>query len=462
MEILLYDTWERTARPFKPVHTDWVGLYCCGPTVYDYAHIGNLRTYLFEDVLRRTLEFNGYTVRHVVNITDVGHLLSDADDGEDKVERQSRRSGVSAWEIAQRFTDAFVADLERLNIRQPIVWCKATEHIADQIALIEALDRNGYTYATPDGIYFDTSKQSAYGFLARLDKDGLEAGARVSMGDKRHATDFALWKFSAAHEHRQMEWQSPWGRGFPGWHSECSAMSCKYLGPWFDIHCGGEDHIPVHHTNEIAQNEGCYGTRLANFWMHGYFLQVDQAKMSKSSGDFLRLQTLIDDGADPLAFRYLCLGAHYRGHLNFSTAALQGASAALERLREKFHGWPSGGVPNEALVERFLQEINHDLNTPNALALVWEIVKGRLPEADRKATIARFDEVLGLSLDQWRPEEAVVIPEAVRELVERRAQCRARRDWRESDALRDRIEALGYAIEDGAPGTRVRQIRTSG
>lgn len=457
MDIFLYDTWERALRQFKPIRDDrTVGLYCCGPTVYDYAHIGNLRTYLFEDVLRRTLEFNGYTVRHVVNITDVGHLLSDADEGEDKVERQSRRSGVSAREIAERFTRAFIEDIERLNIEPPTILCKATEHIPEQIAFIEHLVLNGFTYTTADGVYFDTSKQDDYGYLTRLDKEGLNAGARVSMGEKRHPTDFALWKFSPAGERRQMEWESPWGKGFPGWHIECSAMSSKYLGAWFDIHCGGEDHIPVHHTNEIAQNKACHGTRLANFWMHGYFLQLDQAKMSKSSGDFLRLQRLIDEGVDPLAYRYLCLGAHYRGHLNFSWSSLEAASAALERLRERFFGWPAAGEVDAHYRERFAYEINHDLNTPNALALVWELAKSDRPDADKKATLAAFDQVLGLRLAQWRPKNDV-IPDEVMVLAQQRAQCRARKEWQASDALREQIEGMGYVIADSPTGQQIKR-----
>jgi cysteinyl-tRNA synthetase len=296
MSLALYDTWSRAMRPFAPIQPGHVGLYCCGPTVYDHAHIGNLRTYVFEDVLRRVLALNGYTVRHVVNITDVGHLVSDADEGEDKMEKGSRRTGDSAWAIAERYTAAFMADWHALNLLEPSVWCRATDHIAEQIAFIDTLQRKGYVYQTADGLYFDTSKQNDYGYLARLDHAGLQAGKRVAVGEKRHATDFALWKFSPSDSTRQMEWDSPWGRGFPGWHIECSAMSAKYLSPWFDIHCGGEDHIAVHHSNEIAQTQACHGTRLANFWMHGHFLILDLAKMSKSAGDFVRLQTLIDRG----------------------------------------------------------------------------------------------------------------------------------------------------------------------
>ena len=264
-----------------------VGLYTCGPTVYDYAHIGNMRTYIFEDILRRTLELDGFTVRHVMNITDVGHLTSDADTGEDKMEKGSRKAGKTAWEIAEEYTQAFKQDMQALNLVEPTIWCRATDHIQEQIDLIRCIEAKGFTYQTSDGIYFDTSRLSDYGALSRLNIDGLQAGSRIDVGEKRLPTDFALWKFSPAGQKRQMEWESPWGVGFPGWHIECTAMSAKYLGTFFDIHCGGEDHIPVHHTNEIAQSQACYGTNLANFWMHGYFLQLEAEKMSKSTGKFL-------------------------------------------------------------------------------------------------------------------------------------------------------------------------------
>ncbi len=321
-----------------------VGLYTCGPTVYDYQHIGNYRTFLFEDVLKRVLEWNGYRVRHVMNVTDVGHLTSDADTGEDKMETGARRTGKSAWEIAKLYTDDFLADMKRLNLEDPTVLCRATDHIREQIDFIADIEKKGFTYRTSDGIYFDTAKQPGYGHLARLDVKGLEAGKRVDLGEKRSATDFALWKFSPAGEKRQMEWDSPWGKGFPGWHIECSAMAQKYLGDYFDIHCGGEDHIPVHHTNEIAQTEARVGTRLANFWMHGYFLLSNDAKMAKSAGEFLRVQYLVDRGYDPLAYRYLCLTAHYRGQLNFTWDALDSATIALDRMRNGVHALRDAGT----------------------------------------------------------------------------------------------------------------------
>ncbi len=455
MPLRLYDTYSRRLRDFQPLHPPVVGLYTCGPTVYDYAHIGNLRTYVFEDILRRVLQFNGYQVKHVTNITDVGHLTSDANVGEDKMEQGSRRTGKSAWEIADLYTQAFKADLRRLNILEPTIWCRATEHIEEQIALVRCIEAKGFTYPTSDGIYFDTSRLPDYGYLARLDIRGLQAGARVDMAHKRNPTDFALWKFSPPAEKRQMEWDSPWGVGFPGWHIECSAMSAKYLGTFFDIHCGGEDHIPVHHTNEIAQTQACYGTKLANFWLHGYFLQLDAAKMAKSAGDFLRLQTLLDRAYDPLAYRYFCLNAHYRSRLNFTWEGLDGAARALDRLRAISHEWDTAGTPDEAYGARFLEHVNDDLNTPRALALTWELVKSDLPASIKKATLCEFDRVLGLRLAEWEPPQ-VVVPDEILALVEQRGRARAEKRWEEADALRDQISAAGYEVEDTPHGPRIR------
>jgi cysteinyl-tRNA synthetase len=426
-------------------------LYCCGPTVYDYAHIGNLRTYVFEDLLRRTLSFNHYRVQHVVNITDVGHLVSDADEGEDKMEKGSRRSGKSAWEIAAFYSAAFMADCRALNLLEPETWCRATEYLPEQIAFIQALEEKGYVYRTGDGIYFDTSRQSNYGYLARLDRDALLAGVRVAVGEKRSPTDFALWKFSPADARRQMEWDSPWGRGFPGWHIECSAMSAAHLGSWFDIHCGGEDHIAVHHSNEIAQTQACHGTRLANFWMHGYFLQAGSEKMSKSGGDFLRLRSLAERGIDPLAYRYLCLTAHYRSQLEFSWDGLQAAATALQRLREAYHRWPDGTQPDPVFLERFRDAINSDLNSSRALTIVWELVRCEADAAMRKATLHAMDQVLGLDLDNWRPASHE-IPAAVQALAGRRQAAREARQWQEADRLRQEIKVQGFLVEDGVSG----------
>ncbi len=336
--------------------------------------------------------------------------------------------------------------------------CRATDHIPEQIAFIEDLARNGYTYQTSDGVYFDTSRQPDYGHLARLDVHGLDAGRRIDLGEKRSATDFALWKFSPAGERRQMEWDSPWGRGFPGWHIECSAMAQKYLGDYFDIHCGGEDHIPVHHTNEIAQTEARVGTRLANFWMHGYFLLLNDAKMAKSAGEFLRVQSLIERGYDPLVYRYLCLTAHYRAQMSFSWDAMDAAATALDRMRNGVHALAAatGGAPDPAYVERFTAEVNDDLNLPRALAVTWEVLRGDLPAPVKRATLLRFDEVLGLGLATWVPTQDVA-PPAIAALADARAAARRAKQWAEADRLRAELAAAGWEMEDQADGFRLKK-----
>ena len=452
MTLHLYDTYERQLRPFTPINAPFVGIYCCGPTVYNFQHIGNLRTYIFEDTLRRALEYSGYDVKHVVNITDVGHLTSDGDTGQDKMEASAQRQGKTAWELATLYTNIFKEDLNLLNVLEPNVWCRATDHIPEQIDAVRTIEERGYAYSTSDGVYFDTEKLNDYGYLARLDVDGLQAGARVELGEKRKITDFALWKFSPVDDKRQMEWQSPWGIGFPGWHIECSAMSTKYLGEYFDIHCGGEDHIPVHHTNEIAQAQACYNTRLANFWVHGAFLQLGGEKMSKSSGDFLRLQTLIDRGYDPLAYRFFCLGARYRAKLTFAWESLDAAATALDRLRTTAHAWGEPTVEDESFITRFRERVEDDLNMPRVLALVWELVGSNLEEGVKKATLLHFDQVLGLQLDQWQPEAEEDVPAEICSLAEQRQLARAEKDWAKADEMRDRITAAGYEITDTPEG----------
>lgn len=456
VKVTFYDTYSRSIREFEPIEPGRAGVYCCGPTVYDYAHIGNLRTYIFEDVLRRTLVAAGYAVRHVMNITDVGHLTSDADTGEDKMEKGAARTGLTAWEIAERYTEAFRSDLAALNILEPDVWCRATDHIAEQIADIQAIEARGFTYTTSDGVYFDTSKLDDYGHLARLDVAGLNAGSRVDLGEKRNATDFALWKFSPPDQKRQMEWDSPWGRGFPGWHIECSAMSVKYLGDLFDIHCGGKDHIPVHHSNEIAQCEVAHGTRLANYWLHGYFLETDREKMSKSSGEFLRLQSLRDRDIDPLAYRYLCLTAHYRSDLKFTWESLDSAAVALGRLRQAAAQGGDGGAVDGGWFQRFRDEMCSDLNTPKALAVLWGAVKADLSAADRRATLLAMDDLLGLDLANWQPD-AEEIPDAVKGLLAEREAARADRNWARADEIRDVVQDMGFDIEDGPHGSTAKR-----
>jgi cysteinyl-tRNA synthetase len=364
---------------------------------------------------------------------------------------------MTAWELAEFYTNAFQEDLEKLNILAPSIWCKATDHIPEQIEFVMDLEQKGYTYATSDGIYFDSRKLKSYGHLARLDVEGLQAGARVKLGERRFVTDFALWKFSPPEEQRQMEWDSPWGRGFPGWHIECSAMSAKYLGDYFDIHCGGEDHIPIHHTNEIAQTEASKGTRLANFWMHGYFLQMDKAKMSKSTGDFLTLDVIAEKGFSPLVYRYFCLTAHYRSQMSFSLESLDAAKTALTRLYETAFAWGEPGTADEGTVTRYFDCLNDDLNMPRALAVIWELVRSNLPNDVKKATLLRCDEILGLDIANWTMDQ-VNVPDEVEELVKAREAARASKDWVRSDELRDAVNKLGYAIEDTSGGAKISTL----
>jgi cysteinyl-tRNA synthetase len=458
----LFNTLGRLQEEFRPLHPPKVGLYTCGPTVYQRAHLGNLRTFIFEDALRRTLEVNGYKVRHVMNITDVGHLTSDADEGEDKVELSAREQRKSAWEIAQFYTEAFLQDLERLNILRPHLTPKATEHIPEQIELIKRLEAKGFTYRTSDGIYFDVSKFPGYGKLSGQRPDERVAGARVKVNpEKRHPADFALWKFTPPGIKRQMEWESPWGVGFPGWHIECSAMSTKYLGQPFDIHCGGVDHIPIHHENEIAQSEAAFGIEMARFWLHGEFMTVDGRRMGKSEGNAYVVDDLIARGFDPLAFRYLCLNTHYRVKLNFTWEALDGAHRALERLREHVRSYRAegelerGSILQEAK-EAFFEAINDDLNLPAALGVLWDLVRSEADPLDKLATLIDFDRVLGLKLAEVRPEVELDLPVQVRRLLEEREELRRQKRFQEADLLRAKIYELGYEIMDTPEGPKVR------
>jgi len=465
-------------------------------------------------VLKRVLAWNGYRVRHVMNITDVGHLTSDADTGEDKMEKGARRTGKTAWEIARLYTDAFLEDMKQLNIGDPTVLCRATDHIGEQIAFIADIEKNGFTYRTSDGVYFDTSKQPDYGHLARLDVHGQEAGRRVDIGEKKSPTDFALWKFSAPGEQRQMEWDSPWGRGFPGWHIECSAMAQKYLGDYFDIHCGGEDHIPVHHTNEIAQTEARVGTRLANFWLHGYFLLSNDAKMAKSAGEFLRVEALVLRGYDPLAFRYLCLTARYSRKLDYSDTSILAASTAFASLTARLRAlgpapadgpWaapavlragrtadrPAGtasgtrglalddeipepmltdragaptaplSVAGHELHERFVAAIDDDLDLPTAVATIHATLRADLPADERRWLVLDADSVLGLDLDRaWEPQPpARAVAPRTQALLDARVRARAAHDWSEADRIRDELRDLGVEPVDRPDGTSILRPR---
>lgn len=452
----LYNTLTRQKEEFTTIHEGKVGLYSCGPTVYWFAHIGNMRSFIFSDVLRRVLEYNGYEVKLVMNITDVGHLTGDVDEGEDKMLVAMRREGKSVHEIAAFYAGAFFQDLKRLNIKPAHIYPKATEHIAEQIEMIAQLEKNGFTYRTNDGIYFDTSKLENYGKLSGQKSEEKLAGARVEMGEKKQATDFALWKFSPENSTREMEWESPWGKGFPGWHIECSAMSMKYLDVPFDIHTGGVDHIAVHHENEIAQTQGSEGVLQANVWMHNEFLTVDNGKMSKSLGNLFTLQDLIDKGYEPLSFRYFVLGAHYRSKLNFSFEALDGAARALTKLRELTRTWEPPEIGCAELEEKFLQSLNDDLNTAQALAVVWELVDADVPTSAKAQSLIRMDQVLGLGLSHFIAHPVEISLEA-QALVTQREQAREKKEWNRSDELRLALERLGYVVEDTPEGPKVKK-----
>ena len=461
MKLYLYNTLTRQKEEFTPTRPGEVGLYTCGPTVYNFAHIGNLRTYIFEDVLKRVLAFNGFAVRHVMNITDVGHLTGDRDMGEDKMETGARRDGKTAWDIAEFYTQAFKQDLARLNILEPSIWCKATDSIPEQIDLIRILEEKGFTYKTGDGIYFDTARFPGYARLSSQNLDALQEGARVEKNpEKRNATDFALWKFSPAGARRQMEWDSPWGIGFPGWHIECSAMSMKFLGEQLDIHCGGIDHIDIHHTNEIAQSEAATGRKFFNFWMHGAFLNIQGGKkMAKSEENFLTLENaLIKRGIPPLAYRFAAFLTHYRKPMEYSDESIQAARNGLEHLCNQVRdvaksGEAPAGGSNPAFREKFLESINDDLNMPRVMAVIQEMLKSDISESEKHATILDFDRVLGLGLDQVdKPQD---LPAEVQKLLEARRRARASKDFKASDRLRDEIQALGYEVKDTREGMKV-------
>jgi cysteinyl-tRNA synthetase len=467
MDIQLFNTLGREKQVFKPIVSGKVGLYTCGLTVYNYAHIGNLRAYIFEDLLKRVLLYNGYEVKHVMNITDVGHLQSDADEGEDKMELGSAREGKTAWELSEYYTKEFQNDLKQLNIIPPDIWCKATDHIKEQIDLVKCLEQKGYTYITSDGVYFDTTRVPDYGKLAGLDIEGLKAGARIEMNEeKKNKTDFALWKFSPKGKKRQMEWDSPWGVGFPGWHIECSAMSMKYLGETFDIHCGGVDHVPVHHTNEIAQAESCTGHKFVNYWLHNEFLVFEAEKMSKSAGEFLRLKTLVDKGYDALDYRYFNLGAVYRKHLQFTWENLDAAKNAYQRLKNRIIEFKttdsSDYTDSSDLIadykQRYLEAVNDDLNIPAGLAVLWDVVRNDLlSHKARLELLYDFDNVLGLGLKDVKKKSGDEIPEEVMSLVNQRTQAKKNKDFKLADELRNKVKEMGYVIVDKKDGVEVKK-----
>jgi len=456
MNIRLYNTLTRQKEDFKPIHEGKAGIYACGPTVYWFAHVGNFRSFIFSDILRRTLVHCGLDVTFVMNITDVGHLTDDASDGEDKMIVAMKREGKTAYEIAEFYTQEFLKDVERLNMLSADVYPRATEHIQEQIDMVVALEKKGYTYKTSDGIYFDTSKLNDYGRLSGQSAEEKMAGARIDMGEKKNPTDFALWKFSPTDAKRDMEWESPWGKGFPGWHIECSAMSAKYLDVPFDIHTGGIDHIAVHHENELAQTKGAVDALQANIWMHGEFLAVDGGKMSKSLGNLYTVDDLVEKGYDPLALRYLMLGAHYRTKLNFTFEALTAAQNALHRLRQTVRSWEKPEGRCAGLEERFAEALADDLNTPQALAVMWELIDSDQPTGAKAQTLLNFDEVLGLGLREY-VGVPLDVPVEVQVLVDQRKTARAEKDWALSDELRDKVAAMGYVVEDTDQGQVVKK-----
>ncbi|HVS79963.1 MAG TPA: cysteine--tRNA ligase [Candidatus Paceibacterota bacterium] len=462
MDIRLFNTYSGTKEEFTPLSRGSVGMYHCGPTVYNYAHIGNLRAYVFADTIRRTFEFAGYKVKQVVNITDVGHLTSDADTGKDKIEERARTENKSASEIANFYTEAFFKNLKDLNVNTAgTLFPKASEHIKEQIDLIRRLEEKGFTYKTSDGIYFDTAKFKDYGKLGHVDLAGQVEGARVEINsEKRHPTDFALWKFSQPYEKRLQEWESPWGVGFPGWHIECSAMSMKYLGETFDIHTGGIDHIPVHHNNEIAQSVCATGKEFARYWMHSAFVQVRGEKMAKSKNNFLTLDGLAEEGVSPLAYRYWLLTSHYRTPVNFTDEAAENAGTTLEKLKRFIGKAKMGGAPLPEWIAKFERLIGDDFDTPGAIALMWKLIRNRSEkEEDKRATVLEFDKVLGLGLAEL-PQKTVSqrVPKEVKDLLKKRESARAEKDFASSDSLRDEIARLGYRVMDTPDGQVVEAL----
>jgi|WetSurMetagenome_2_1015567.scaffolds.fasta_scaffold08564_3 cysteinyl-tRNA synthetase len=462
-KLILFNTLKRKKEEFIPIEPGIAKIYCCGPTVYNFAHIGNLRAYFFEDILKRVLLYNDYKVEHVMNITDVGHLVSDDDEGEDKMEKGSAREGKTVWEIANFYTEAFKKDIALLNIIPPTIYCKATDNIKEQIDMIICLEKKGFTYVTSDGVYYDTSKFPEYGKLAKLDIEGLEEGKRIEFSsEKKNKTDFALWKFSPKGERRQMEWKSPWGTGFPGWHIECSAMSQKYLGETFDIHCGGVDHIPIHHTNEIAQAEACSGKKFVNYWLHGEFLIEEKGKMSKSAEKFLRLQILIEKGYSPLDYRYFLLMTHYRKKIKFSFENLDAARNGFNNLKTKIAEVKANIKDSNVIdiaktgkyLDKYIGCINDDLNAGEGLALTWEMLKDEtLNPSEKILLINVFDKIFGLDLDKIEAIKINLnIPAEIIELAEKRKKAKISKDFKLADEMRNQIKEKGYEVVDEKSG----------
>jgi len=440
-----------------PIDETLVKIYSCGPTVYDYAHIGNMRSFVLADLVARVLHWNNYLVKQVINITDVGHLTDNADKGEDKIEQIAKKTGLTIKEVTTPFIDQFFLDLKALNIKtENIIFPKATDYIDKQIQAITILEQKGYTYTTTDGVYFDISKYPAYADFAKLNLTEQNPDLdRNDLTNKRQPADFALWKFSNPKDNRLQEWPSPWGVGFPGWHLECSVMSMDLLGSHFDIHTGGEDHIPVHHTNEKAQSECLSGGPFVNYWLHNAFITVNGDKMSKSKNNFYTISSLIEQNFNPLSYRYFLLSGHYRSPLNFSFEALKGAEITRAKINQQFFDLPEGGKPDLGSVTDFTAMINDDMNTAKALAKLHEVLASNLPEKTKRATISKFDEILGI-LDKSKPK-INPIPEELISLTEDREIARNRGDFKHADLIRAQIEAKGYTIKDTSTGPKLSQ-----
>lgn len=459
-ELKIYNTLSGKKESFVPIN-ELVRVYSCGPTVYKFAHIGNLRTYIFMDLLVRILRYDGFKVKNVMNITDVGHLLSDGDEGEDKMQKSARERHIDPYQIAKEVTDKFFEDTDSLNIVRPTITPRATDNISEMIEIVKTLLEKGYAYEIDDGIYYDVSKFPSYGKLSGSVLEEQQAGARVEVNDqKRHPADFALWK--KAQPNHIMQWESPWGMGFPGWHIECTAMSLKYLGKVFDIHTGGVDHIPIHHENEIAQGEAYTGVRNTNYWMHSEFMLFDGGKMSKSLGNCYTVGELRDMGYPPVAFRYMCLNVQYRQKLNFTFDALNAAKKAYERLVESLRAHKNSSVATEKAVidgykKEFDEAVNDDLNVPLALGVLWKAIKE--PKSKNIYELAlEMDKVFGLDLDKLpQPPKEKASDEAIA-IAEERKVARASKNWAESDRLRDKLKEMGYSIKDTVQGYELTKI----
>jgi len=460
MDIFFYNTLTRKKELFKPIDEKEVRIYSCGPTVYKYATIGNMRTNIFQDVLRRVLCYNGYKLKHAMNITDVGHLVSDGDEGEDKMIKSAREEHKSPEEIAKHYTKLFFDDLKALNIETPEIVCKATDHIKEMLAYVEILVEKGYAYETSTAIYFDVSKLDKYPVLSNLNVEDQKAGARVEVDpEKKNPYDFALW--IKAPENHLMKWDSPWGPSYPGWHIECSAMGQKYLGEQFDIHTGGIDLIPTHHENEIAQSKGYCGKVPANYWLHGEYLLIDGGKMSKSLGNVYLLKDIIDRGYNPLTYKLFSYSSHYRNKLNFTWEGMDAAEKSLERLKNgyKLHLRGTDEVKDEIVnqyEERFHKAINDDLNMPLAMGVVWEVVRNEKKSPKLANLLLDFDKVLGLKIDE-EDKKQENIPEEILNLVRERKVARENKNWEESDRLRDLINSKGYNVKDTKDGMEITE-----